>query len=247
MFRARGRRVRFSEPFKLLRSSSFCSKSKNGSGSTNSTTDKHVIADERYRQLENMDFMTAAKMLFTDPPKKKKFGLDFHLVQLFFACLPSLAVYLVAQYARYDMKIMEAEVEQKKKLRDEQEAKEKEEEMKLNPPEKEEEKSNPQLLEVKVRLEKLEEAVKEIEVETKKQSSSNLPKNQVSDDEKKQSKSSTVNNITVEKDNLSTHDSLNPKPELGQENLKGSMVTPDVSPEDQKSQNPGGGASPGSE
>uniref|UniRef100_A0A7N2LN91 Uncharacterized protein n=1 Tax=Quercus lobata TaxID=97700 RepID=A0A7N2LN91_QUELO len=34
--------------------------------------------------------------------------IDFHLVQLFFACMPSLAVYLVAQYARYDMRKMEA-------------------------------------------------------------------------------------------------------------------------------------------
>jgi len=37
---------------------------------------------------------------------------------------------------------------------------------------------------VKVRLEKLEEAVKEIVVETKKHSSSNLEKNQITDDEK---------------------------------------------------------------
>ncbi|KAK4590131.1 hypothetical protein RGQ29_020616 [Quercus rubra] len=54
--------------------------------------------NEAYKQL---DFVTAAKnkMLFTGPPKKKLFGIDFHLVQLFFACMPSLAIYLVAQYA----------------------------------------------------------------------------------------------------------------------------------------------------
>lgn len=51
----------------------------------------------------------------------KKFGIDFHLVQFFFACLPSLAVYLVAQYARYDIRKMEAEVEMKKKLAEEEE------------------------------------------------------------------------------------------------------------------------------
>ncbi|KAI8544222.1 hypothetical protein RHMOL_Rhmol08G0279100 [Rhododendron molle] len=34
--------------------------------------------------------------------------IDFHLVQFFFACMPSLAVYLVAQYARYEMRRMEA-------------------------------------------------------------------------------------------------------------------------------------------
>ncbi|KAL2338206.1 hypothetical protein Fmac_012652 [Flemingia macrophylla] len=38
--------------------------------------------------------MTAAKILFTDPPKKKQFGFDFHLVQFFFACLPSLGMRL---------------------------------------------------------------------------------------------------------------------------------------------------------
>ncbi|KAF5793132.1 hypothetical protein HanXRQr2_Chr09g0414011 [Helianthus annuus] len=37
-----------------------------------------------------------------------KLWLDFHLVQLFFVCLPSLDVYLVAQYARHEMKKMDA-------------------------------------------------------------------------------------------------------------------------------------------
>ncbi|THU71848.1 hypothetical protein C4D60_Mb04t05850 [Musa balbisiana] len=83
---------------------------------------------EAYRRLENLDFMTAAKILFTNPPKRKKFGLDFHLVQLFFACLPSLAVYLVAQYARYEIRRMEAELEDKKK-QDEEKQKAKEAEM----------------------------------------------------------------------------------------------------------------------
>lgn len=75
-------------------------------------------------------------------------------------------------------------MEQKRKLKEEEEAKEKEKEMELNPPEEKEEKSDPQLAQVKVRLEKLEEAVKEIVVETKKHSSSNLEKNQITDDEK---------------------------------------------------------------
>lgn len=77
---------------------------------------------EAYQQLENLDFKSAAKILFTTPPKRKKFGqvpllwfdcyrgikwlmfwhtwrdsvfecrLDFHLVQLFFTCLPSLGI-----------------------------------------------------------------------------------------------------------------------------------------------------------
>lgn len=70
---------------------------------------------------DKLDFITASKILFSPTSKPKKFGIDFHLVQFFFACLPSLAVYLVAQYARYDIKKMEAEVEKKKKLAEEEE------------------------------------------------------------------------------------------------------------------------------
>lgn len=70
---------------------------------------------------DKLDFITASKILFSTPSKPKKFGIDFHLVQFFFACLPSLAVYLVAQYARYDIRKMEAEVEMKKKLAEEEE------------------------------------------------------------------------------------------------------------------------------
>ncbi|KAH9310660.1 hypothetical protein KI387_025695, partial [Taxus chinensis] len=57
---------------------------------------------------DKLDFITASKILFSPPSKPKKFGFDFHLVQFFFACMPSLAVYLVAQYARYDIRKMEA-------------------------------------------------------------------------------------------------------------------------------------------
>ncbi|XP_077250228.1 uncharacterized protein LOC143889769 isoform X2 [Tasmannia lanceolata] len=110
--------------------------------------------NDAYRQLEKLDFMTAAKMLFTKPPKEKKFGLDFHLVQLFFVCMPSLAVYLVAQYARYEIKRMEVEVELKKKKAEEEE---KAKEMDSNNT-----KEGPasDLLEVKARLDELEVAVK---------------------------------------------------------------------------------------
>ncbi|XP_075480678.1 uncharacterized protein LOC142521353 [Primulina tabacum] len=111
--------------------------------------------------------MTAAKILFSDPPKKKKFGLDFHLVQLFFACLPSLAVYLVAQYARSEMKKMDAELELKKQA--EFEAKAKEMELKAAE-EKAAAASDPTLVEVKERLAKLEETMKEIVVGSKRQS-----------------------------------------------------------------------------
>ncbi|XP_042382202.1 uncharacterized protein LOC121974964 [Zingiber officinale] len=110
---------------------------------------------EAYRQLDNLDFMTAAKILFTTPPKRKEFGFDFHLVQFFFACLPSLAVFLVAQYARYEIRRMEAELEEKKKKEEEQ--KEKEIELGNNEEQPEEE-----LSKVIARLDALEETVKVI-------------------------------------------------------------------------------------
>ncbi|CAA6672267.1 unnamed protein product [Spirodela intermedia] len=67
-----------------------------------------MTKEEAYRKIHDLDFTTAARILFTAAPDKKKFGFDFHLVQLFFACMPSLAVYLVAQYARYEIRRMEA-------------------------------------------------------------------------------------------------------------------------------------------
>ncbi|XP_074375665.1 uncharacterized protein LOC141717472 isoform X3 [Apium graveolens] len=131
---------------------------------------------EAYKQLDNLDFMTAAKIAFSAP--KKKFGLDFHLVQLFFVCLPSLAVYLTAQYARYEIRRMEGELEVKKKA--EEEAKEKE--LLLKAAEEQESKSDPELREVKARLGKLEEAIKEIVVTgSKKELDSTVTKKQDGD------------------------------------------------------------------
>ncbi|KAI3941669.1 hypothetical protein MKX01_018259 [Papaver californicum] len=130
---------------------------------------KPVRDDDSYRQLENLDFMTAVKMLFTDPPKKKEFGLDFHLVQFFFCCLPSVAVYMVAQYARHEIKRMEAEAEVKKKK---DEVEEKAKGLEANASKKSGvAESAGELLKVKDRLEALEEALKEIVVEKKKLSS----------------------------------------------------------------------------
>lgn len=139
----------------------------------------YISRKDAYKELENLNFMTAAKILFTTPPKNKKFGLDFHLVQLFFACLPSLAVYLVAQYARSEMRRMDAELEVKKKAEEEAKAKEK-------AAEEQEMASDPQLLEVKVRLDKLEETVKEIVVESKKKSADPRDSGQVDDGGRKQ-------------------------------------------------------------
>ncbi|KAK4254218.1 hypothetical protein QN277_009626 [Acacia crassicarpa] len=129
---------------------------------------------------------------------------------------------------------MEVEVEQKRKLRDEQEAKEREKLEKLKPP-------DPPLQEVKVRLDKLEEAVKEIVAETKKQSSSKIPENHLKEDERKNAKSSSAeshNNIAlpadkaVEKYNLGKP--VKPKPESVQERPKNEMAAPKSSLDDQK-------------
>ncbi|RVW35686.1 hypothetical protein CK203_103491 [Vitis vinifera] len=86
-----------------------------------------------------------------------------------------LAVYLVAQYARYEIRRMEEELELKKKQTEEEE---KEKELESNAAEEIGEGSDPELLKVKVRLDKLEEAVKEIVVESKKQLDSSVAKNQ---------------------------------------------------------------------
>ncbi|CAL9084156.1 hypothetical protein MUK42_31810 [Musa troglodytarum] len=150
---------------------------------------------EAYRQLGNLDFMTAAKILFTTPPKRKKFGLDFHLVQLFFACLPSLAVYLVAQYARYEIRRMEAELEEKKK-QDEEKQKAKEAEMSND-----EEESDAELSKVKARLDALEEAVKEIADEKKKNPTSKLSKDQ---DQDKREKVTSVDETSSTQSQLNT-------------------------------------------
>ncbi|KAK6915647.1 hypothetical protein RJ641_020764 [Dillenia turbinata] len=196
---------------------SFCSTTtKNNHGKCNNsdkalnndTDNKPMDKMDAYRQLENLDFMTAAKILFTSPPKKK-FGLDFHLVQLFFVCMPSLAVYLVAQYARHEMRKMEKELEEKKKAEDEAKAKE----MELNV--EEERDSDPELLQVKQRLDALEETLKEIVVEKKKIMSSNMTKNQDGVNENKDAKRNGPGQVEgISKENNSAANDSPPKQSL---------------------------------
>ncbi|KAM2507871.1 hypothetical protein PS1_030219 [Malus domestica] len=103
------RRLQNLTPFKpttiLQPRRTFCAKSP---ANANNGNVPETSVHEQYKQLEKLDFMTATKMLFTALPLKIKFGLDFHLVQLFFCCLPSLAVCLGAQYARYEITRMVA-------------------------------------------------------------------------------------------------------------------------------------------
>lgn len=130
---------------------------------------------EAYKQVQNFDWSsgadwkTAANILFTVPPKRKEFGLDFHLVQLFFVCMPSLAVYLVAQYARREIKRMEGEAEEKRKKDEELEKQKQVEE------ESAKEDADSKLSKVLDRLDTLEGVVKEIVDDKRKLSSPDLP------------------------------------------------------------------------
>ncbi|KAI5600712.1 hypothetical protein BDE02_01G043400 [Populus trichocarpa] len=200
------------------------------------------------------------------------FRLDFHLVQLFFICLPSLgisshvfhiaiyifkcvlllvllllskrmhirfcpfflatAVYLVAQYARHEMKKMDAELEKKKK---EEEEKAKEEELKAI---EEKAQSESELLEVKERLSKLEEVVKEIAVESRKQSGGSVKKTQVQEDSSETLKPASTeasNRISessksVGKDHLSIQKCLEPAP-VPDSSQKGKIQNEGTSPD----------------
>lgn len=117
---------------------------------------------EAYKKVQEFDWSsgadwkTAANILFTVPPKRKEFGLDFHLVQLFFVCMPSLAVYLVAMYARREIRRMEAEAEEKKKKNEELEKQKQLEADSIK------EDADSKLATVLVRLDTLEGVVKEI-------------------------------------------------------------------------------------
>ncbi|EFH52174.1 hypothetical protein ARALYDRAFT_485221, partial [Arabidopsis lyrata subsp. lyrata] len=96
-----------------------------------------------------LDFVTAAKILFTEPPKKNKFGFDWHVVQFIIVCLPS---------------------ELGEKKRKEEEKKEKEEAEQKALEVEGATKSHEELMEMKQRLGKIEETIKEIVLETNKPS-----------------------------------------------------------------------------
>ncbi|OEL32433.1 hypothetical protein BAE44_0006544 [Dichanthelium oligosanthes] len=149
---------------------------------------------EAYKQVQNFDWSsgadwkTAANILFTVPPKRKEFGLDFHLVQLFFVCMPSLAVYLVAQYARREIKRMEKEAEEKRKKDEELEKQKQLEE------ESAKEDADSKLSKVLDRLDTLEGVVEEIVSDKRKVLSADLHTKEevVKEDEESLSKASNL-------------------------------------------------------
>ncbi|KAJ9549118.1 hypothetical protein OSB04_021661 [Centaurea solstitialis] len=183
-----GRRIRIgaSERLRLVRSSRrFSTNNKAAIEPTKNgeKTDGALTHHDSYRDLDKLDFMTAAKILFTTPPKQKKFGLVSSVS----------AVYLVAQYARHEMKKMDAELEKKQV----------EEAKKTKAAEGEALQSNPQLLEVKERLDSLEKTVKEIMTESKTQRNIKVSDRQEGD--RKQHASSPVGS-DCPKNKQETHD-----------------------------------------
>lgn len=91
MFRARATWVRFAKPLFNSKPRPFCTNNNNNNKTTKPTSNNSISVSENnavesnvsndynqaYKQLDKLDFVTAAKMLFTDPPKKKKFGYCF--------------------------------------------------------------------------------------------------------------------------------------------------------------------------
>lgn len=96
MFRARASWSSFSKRLKPLETRSFCSKShiqtNKSSNNGKINGDNKVEPDlssynDAYKQLDNLDLMTASKILFTQPSKKKKFGYHFLFsIFLFHVC-----------------------------------------------------------------------------------------------------------------------------------------------------------------
>lgn len=125
--------------------------------------------------------------------------------------------------------------------------------MELKAIEGKETESVPELLEVKVRLDKLEEAVKGIVVETKKQSEDGVAKNQEDSTEKKDpgtteptdSKNRSEPSNVVGRDHLNKQFSVSMRPGLGQESASGSAPVRDASLQDQKGKTQNGGVSKG--
>lgn len=97
MFGARKACARLSTHFNLLRTRSFCSTIKDINNNTKNNNNNKDNVDgkiesnvtvstynESYRQLDNLDFTTAARILFTQPSSKKKFGYFFCSSWLYF-------------------------------------------------------------------------------------------------------------------------------------------------------------------
>lgn len=74
MFRARCGLIQFSKTGQLVRCRAFCNTNNKLTTNPDRNANASVPDNDVYRKLENLDFATAAEILFTTPPKKKKFG-----------------------------------------------------------------------------------------------------------------------------------------------------------------------------
>ncbi|THG07979.1 hypothetical protein TEA_020050 [Camellia sinensis var. sinensis] len=245
-----------SKRFRLLQRTPFSTNTKptipsNNNNNNNNGSDKIdgslTNYDETYRHLDKLDFMTAAKILFTTPPKKKKFGSGrclysmecnghFKMVRFpsgaILLCLPAFigcifggsicstrneknggskeTSFFLSLFIAELVSLIILELELKKKAEEEAKAKE----IELNASkEKEAGGSDPELLEVKERINKLEAAVKEIVVKTKKQLDSTGNKNQEDHSEKRHHAATDHNNAPSksETSNSATNDNYSKK------------------------------------
>ena len=74
MLRGRSSWVGFATRLKHYRIRGMCTKGENKPEKTESSDVVVSRYDETYKKLDKLDFVTAAKILFTEPPKKNKFG-----------------------------------------------------------------------------------------------------------------------------------------------------------------------------
>ncbi|KAF6171236.1 hypothetical protein GIB67_036904 [Kingdonia uniflora] len=151
--------VRLSRPTRPFCTNSNNANKANTSANNATGVEKSERALDVYSQVNNLDFATATKILFSAPTKEHKFGIDFHLVQFFFALMPSLAIYLVAKYSRYRMRLLE---EEKQKIRQKAEEVVKAEKAKEKALADKEMAYHPALLKLNDRLDKLEETIQDI-------------------------------------------------------------------------------------
>ncbi|KAK6284839.1 hypothetical protein POUND7_003791 [Theobroma cacao] len=215
MIRARTACARFSTHFNLLRTRPFCSSTKDSNNNKKKNKDNvdgsiesNVSTyNESYRQLDNLDFMTAAKILFTHPPKKKKFG-----------CILGGSI---------------CSLRNEKNGSEEEKAKE----MELIATEHNKGGTDTELLEVKVRLGKLEEAVKEIVVESKKQSAGSITKSQQNASEPGEAKRTSESSSTLGQDKLAKQKSTEQTLSFDQGKVRSAAPVSDASQKDQKGEN----------
>ncbi|CAH9106792.1 unnamed protein product [Cuscuta europaea] len=77
--------ARLSRKVRHVQARSLCSNNKPPTNNSNinkevvesSSSSSSLTRYDAYKELDNLNFTTAAKILFSDPPKKKKFGYSF--------------------------------------------------------------------------------------------------------------------------------------------------------------------------